>query len=719
MARFGTETIDLMSNFFRWLLKLLYGFRAFNVPAADSPGPLLLVPNHVSWLDWLFLYACLDDRWRFVTSTQTERISFLHRWITVNGRTFPVDPMSPYALRRIAEFLQGGGRLVLFAEGRISTTGSLMKLFEGTGFLLLKSGAKVITCHLRGAERLPWVRHTGWTKLFPRVTVHFSDPITPPHPKNARTADARAKLTTWLRDRMIAQRLETDLSFGAATPHQAICETAKQLPRRIVLQDASDDSLDYRKLMVGARLLSQQWTRRWPDKTGERIGVLLPNVNATPVVLLSLWSAGKVPTILNFSTGTATMLACAKLAGLKQILTSRTFLDRARLESQPFIDAGIEVVFLEDVRRGISPISKLLALISQTLSPLTAPASQRAEDPAVILFTSGSEGTPKGVELTHRNLMSNIRQMLAVIDIEDHDRLFNALPIFHSFGLAVGTLLPLVRGIYCFLYPSPLHYRLVPTAVYARDCTVMLGTNTFLNGYARKSHPYDFRSVRYLFAGAEKVQDATFNTWASRFGIRILEGYGATECSPCVSVNTRMESRRGSAGRFLPMIEHRIEPVEGVERGGRLFVRGPNVMKGYLNPDYNAEFKSLDGWYDTGDVAEVDDDGFVHILGRLKRFAKVSGEMISLTAVEDALAGAFPQHGLRCTVAIVAQPDEERGEKLIAVTNEPRLKLDEIRNAIRSKGLSNLAFPRELKTVREIPHLGTGKINHRELAKLL
>src|SRR5207245_2277690 len=240
-----------------------------------------------------------------------------------------------------------------------------------------------------------------------------------------------------------------------------------------------------------------------------------------------------------------------------------------------------------------------------------------------------------------------------------------------------------------------VHYRVVPAAFYNLNCTVFFGTNTFLAGYARKAHPYDFRSLRYLFAGAEKLQDSTINLWMQKFGARVLEGYGATECSPVLTANTPMRQRPGSAGRFLPGIEHRLEPVEGIggselgEGGGgkrdsigRLFVRGPNVMRGYLNLEPQTAFERLGGWYDTGDIVKVDADGFVHILGRLKRFAKISGEMVSLTAVEDVLAAAFPQYGLKFAIAVVVKPDEARGEKLIAATNEPRLTVEQMREAI-------------------------------------
>jgi acyl-[acyl-carrier-protein]-phospholipid O-acyltransferase/long-chain-fatty-acid--[acyl-carrier-protein] ligase len=458
-----------------------------------------------------------------------------------------------------------------------------------------------------------------------------------------------------------------------------------------------------------------------PSDPGQRVGVLLPNVNAMPVVILSLWAAGKVPAILNYSTGTSILLACAKLAGLKHVITSRAFIERTKLDPGPFKEAGIELLFLEDVRARITSLQRFLALLRQSwkphLSTLDHPLS--TNDPAVILFTSGSEGDPKGVELTHRNLLANIRQMISVIDVMDTDRFFNALPLFHSFGLNVSLLMPLVRGVFILLYPSPLHYRVVPSAFYNLDCTVFFGTNTFLNGYARKANPYDFRTLRYLFAAAEKVQETTTAVWMQKFGVRILEGYGATECSPCLSVNLPMRSRHGSAGRFLPGIEHRLEPVEGVSEGGRLLVRGPNIMRGYLNPEANAKFQALGGWYDTGDIVSIDADGFLFILGRLKRFAKVSGEMVSLAAVEDALAGAFPQYGLRFAVAVVARSDAARGEKLIAVTNEPRLTMEEVRAAIHARGLNNLAAPREIKVVHDLPRLGTGKINHRELEKMV
>jgi acyl-[acyl-carrier-protein]-phospholipid O-acyltransferase/long-chain-fatty-acid--[acyl-carrier-protein] ligase len=548
-----------MRTFFRLLLRVLFRFRACNQEALNVAGPVLLVPNHVSWLDWLFIWVCLDDRWRVVTSRLTAETSWLHRRIMINRHTLPIDPASPYAVKRMAEFLQGGGRLVLFAEGRLSRTGDLMKLFDGTGFLIFKTKAKVITAHLRGAERLPFSPNPGWKRCFPTVTVHFSAVLVAPEAADPGAGRARARLTGWLRDQLVRQQFEVEMAFGAADVLAAVAETARQQPGFIILEDTTFQTLTYRKLMLGAGVLAEGLRDTVGD--GARIGVLLPNVNATPVTILALWSLGKVPALLNYSAGTPTMLACAELAGLKHLITSRAFLERARLNAGDFQKAGLKVICLEDVRGGITGRQKIRAVLRHRFHrrPAGGPAPATGAT-AVVVFTSGSEGVPKGVELTHGNLLANIRQMLAVTDLTDCDRLFNCLPLFHSFGLTAGTLLPLVRGIFVFLHPSPLRYRQVPAMLYERDCTVFISTNTFLNGYARKAHPYDFRSLRYLFSAAEKLQEATALAWSRKYGVRILEGYGATECAPCISL-------RGHGVRALREFKHAA--------GTTLWVGGP------------------------------------------------------------------------------------------------------------------------------------------------
>jgi acyl-[acyl-carrier-protein]-phospholipid O-acyltransferase/long-chain-fatty-acid--[acyl-carrier-protein] ligase len=706
----------------RFLLRLVFRLRIEGAETLAGPGPMVLCPNHTSWLDWAFVLVCLGDDWKFVASSTTAQATWIHRKMMINSRTFPVDNTSSFAVRGMAEHLEKGGKLVLFPEGRISNTTQLMRIYDGTAFLVHRTGAKVVTCYLRNAVRVKWVRHKGWTQWFPRVSVHFSAPLTAPDTSALAHNVARQKLTQWLRDQMMLQQFETEMRHGPATLPAAIRATARVMPNKIALEDITFTELTYARLMVVTDVLAGALARHLSAERGERIGVMLPTVNGAVTTVLALWARGKTPAFLNYSTGAAVMLSCAQLAGLKQVLTSRAFLEKAKLNLQPLHDAGIQFIYLEDVRSEVSAGAKFTAALRQTFSfgHALKNAPVTATDTAAVIFTSGSEGVPKGVELTHRGMLADLRQIFVAADLRDDDRFFNALPFFHSFGLVGGIVAPLVRGCYVFNYPSPLHYRIVPTVVYEKNCTILLGTNTFLNGYARKAHPYDLQTVRYLVAGAEKVQAATLDTYARKFGVRIHEGYGATECGPVVCINTKMDPRTETAGRLLPGVQYRLEPVAGVAEGGQLFVKTPAMMKGYLNPDANAKFQALGGWYDTGDIAKVDDDGYVTVLGRLKRFAKVSGEMISLTAVEDALAGAFTaQFGLRCTIAIVAVPDAEKGERLVALANEPRLQLTDVRAAVRAKGLSNLCAPRELRFVHAIPKLGSGKTDYRELQRML
>ncbi len=262
--------------------------------------------------------------------------------------------------------------------------------------------------------------------------------------------------------------------------------------------------------------------------------------------------------------------------------------------------------------------------------------SVHAEAGAVVLFTSRSEGEPKGVVLSHSNILANCAQAAAVIDFTSADFVFNALPIFQAFGLTVGTLLPLLSGVPIFLYPTPLHYRRVPELIYASNATIVLSTDTFLAAWARYAHPYDFRAVRYLFAGAERLKEATRRLYAERFGVRILEGYGATEAAPILSVNTPMRNAPGSAGRFLPGITWRVEPISGLAEGGRLWVKGPNVMLGYLRASAPCVVEPpADGWYDTGDLIDVDMAGFVWVKDRAQRFAYINGELVPMAICSE------------------------------------------------------------------------------------
>jgi acyl-[acyl-carrier-protein]-phospholipid O-acyltransferase/long-chain-fatty-acid--[acyl-carrier-protein] ligase len=483
-----------------------------------------------------------------------------------------------------------------------------------------------------------------------------------------------------------------------------------------ILEDTERKPLTYDRLVLASLILG----RRLADATrpGEIVGLLLPNAAGAAAAFFGLAAFGRVPAMLNYTTGAAGMEAACRAAGITTVLTSRLFIERAHLgEAAEALGASVRLVPLEEVRAGIGWREKAAGILDRARArAVHARFGGAPADPAVVLFTSGSEGAPKGVVLTHRNLVANCLQAASRIDFNPRDRVFNALPIFHSFGLTGGLLLPLLSGVRCFVYPSPLHYRIIAELVYGTNATIMFGTDTFLAGYARVAHPYDFYRIRYVFAGAEKVREETRRIWMERFGVRLLEGYGATECSPVIALNTPMHNKPGTVGRLLPGIEHRLEPVEGIAEGGRLFVRGPNVMAGYLEVANPGVVRHLpEGWHDTGDIVAIDDHGFVSILGRAKRFAKIAGEMVSLAAVEDLAARAWPE----ARHAAVALPDPRRGQQVVLVTDAAGASRAGMQEAARAAGHPELFVPREVIVVDAVPALATGKPDLRQVEALL
>ena len=480
---------------------------------------------------------------------------------------------------------------------------------------------------------------------------------------------------------------------------------------RVAVEDPVTGTLSYRKLLMGARILGEKLMPFAPE--GSPVGLMLPNANGAAVTLIALMSAGRVPAMINFTAGAANVLAACKAAKLDTILTSRTFIERGKLDALiAGIEKEIKIVYLDDIRPTITLADKLRGLWNY--KKLLVP--RQPGDWAAILFTSGSEGTPKGVVLSHRNMLANAAQAAASIDFGRQDKVFNVLPVFHSFGLTVGLVLPLVSGVRIYLYPTPLHYRIVPELIYGVNATILFGTDTFLNGYARSAHAYDFRSLRYILAGAEPVKESTRRLYMEKFGLRILEGYGVTETAPALALNTPMFNRFGTVGRLLPGMEARLEKVEGVDEGGRLFVKGPNVMLGYLRTENPGVLDPPpEGWHDTGDIVTIDEQGFVTIKGRAKRFAKIAGEMVSFAAVE-AIAGDLWPDALS---AVGSVPDARKGERLILLTQKKGATRAEFMAAARARGASELMTPAEVVYVEKLPLLGTGKIDNMAVTRLI
>jgi acyl-[acyl-carrier-protein]-phospholipid O-acyltransferase/long-chain-fatty-acid--[acyl-carrier-protein] ligase len=476
-----------------------------------------------------------------------------------------------------------------------------------------------------------------------------------------------------------------------------------------MLEDQNRQPMTYGAFVTKACILSQV-IQPHVDQAEKRIGILLPNMVSTALTFFAIQALGRGVAMLNFTAGIQPLKSACTAACVKTVITSKLFVRLSQLT--PVIDAleshGVRIMYLEDLVKKRTLWHNFKGMII-SLFPTRLLPKRDPQDEAVVLFTSGSEGTPKGVVLTHSNILSNIYQLASRIDFGPQDVVFNCLPMFHSFGLTGGTLLPLLSGIKVFFYPTPLHYRIVPELVYDTNATILFGTDTFLAGYAAQAHPYDFYAIRYVFAGAEKLKEETRQAWFNKFGIRIFEGYGATETAPVLAVNTAMHYGAGTVGRFLPGITYTLQPVPGIQEGAQLVVKGPNIMAGYFKEEAPGLLQPpVDGWYDTGDVVSVDEEGFVRIQGRTKRFAKIGGEMVSLTAVESFLLQAFPgfMHG------VVAIPDAKRGEQLVLMTTCPDLTRAQVVQAAQQAKISELMIPRTVVSVKSLPLLGTGKTDY-------
>jgi acyl-[acyl-carrier-protein]-phospholipid O-acyltransferase / long-chain-fatty-acid--[acyl-carrier-protein] ligase len=705
---------SLLKSVMRVILRLLYRVEIHGLEHARAAMPhAVIAANHTSFLDGLLLGAFLPGDPVFAVDTFIAKKWYAKPFLAVVN-AFPVDPTNPLSIRAMIRAVEAGSACMIFPEGRITTTGGLMKIYEGPAVIAERTKAALVMVRIEGAEFTPFSRLAGKVRQrwFPRVRIRILPPRRLTSAEGITGRARRAALRRALRDEMVQSIFAT--APIETTLFDALLEARQQHGgSHLIADDIEFKPLSYRGLITASYALGGVLARRTAH--GERVGVLLPTSRASVVTFFGLQAEGRVPAMLNFSTGPAAAQSACTAAEIRLVVTARKFVEKAKLE--PMVNAlatQTTVLYLEDVRGEIGMFARLRALL-RSISARPNHRRERANEPAVVLFTSGSEGTPKGVVLSHRNLLANRHQLAAVVDFNPRDIVFNALPVFHSFGLTGGLLLPLLAGVRVFLYPSPLHYRTVPELAYAVNATILFGTDTFLAGYARVADNYDFYSVRYVFAGAERVKAETRRVWSEKFGIRILEGYGATETAPALAVNTPMYFRAGTVGRLLPGIEYRVETVEGISEGGRLFVRGPNVMLGYLRAETPGVLDPpKDGWYDTGDIVQFDAEGFVTIKGRAKRFAKVAGEMVPLGAVEELVARVWPS----AMHAVVTAPDAKRGEQLVLITEQADAARAPLAAAAREAGLPEIFIPRAIVHVDKVPILGTGKVDYVSAGKL-
>lgn len=671
--------------------------------------PVVYICNHTSFADGAILASCLDNPVFVVHKdlARSKRYTSVLKFID----HVLVSPENPMAVRQVFKYIKQGRNIVIFPEGRLTVTGSLMKVYPGAAYLALKAQVPIIPLHIDGlvASIYSKLRGDKPKKIRPCITLLSGDPIAPIMGFSKRKHLEQS--TQLLKQQM------TSLAFKALNRvdslHEGLLNAINRFSgKRPALEELNLDTVSYNKFYLMAQGLGFYIQKLVTSST---FGVFMPNASASAALLFASSIVNKTPAMLNYSMGKEPFLSCLKTANISEVVTSRKFIEVGGL--QRFIsymkEANVKVIFLEDIKSMTSKADKLKILF-RSLTKYEAPKTQ---DRNVILFTSGSEGLPKGVILSHKAILSNVSQIRSIVDISVNDKIFNAMPLFHSFGLTAGTILPLMTGSKLVLYPSPLHYKKIPEFVYDKDCTVLFGTNTFLSKYAKEANPYDFFRLRYVVAGAEKVMESTRNTWFEKFGIRIFEGYGATECAPVLCVNTPGANKFGTVGKFLPDIEYTLEPVPGVDasvgcKAGKLVVSGPNMYSAYLRPNKTPAIEYASSSYDTGDIVEIDAEGFVKILGRAKRFVKIAGEMVSLESIEKTAALCS---SVLCAAVGVSTKD---GERVVLFTQDLELTKEKIAQVITSQGLSKLWQPFKIEYISEIPLLGTGKTDYQSLTQI-
>lgn len=679
-------------------------------PNANGQNKLLIIANHESFLDGLLLGLFLPVPATFVVhSSVLKRWSF--RQILRLTPYLAVDTTSPLAMKKVIKLLDAGKPVVIFPEGRITLTGSLMKVYDGPGFVAAKTSATILPVRIDGATRSYFSRLKHTKKIFPKVTLSIL-PTRQMHMPDGKTAKIRRRLAGDAMRRemqnMIFSSAPVNTLFEAFL--EAISINGRSTP---LVEDMRQIEETYGELLKKSLALGRLACK--VSKPHENIGVLMPNVTNTICLVFGMSAFARVPAMLNYTASSVGVENACTVASINTIISSREFIKVAKLEEVIEGLQHITVIYLEDLRATFNLLDKAWLMGFALWLPRLAKTKTRPSDPAVVLFTSGSEGKPKGVVHSHSSILANVAQIKSVIDFSIQDKFMMVLPLFHAFGFTCGAIMPLVTGTRLLVYPSPLHYRVIPEVIYDRGCTVLFGTSTFLANYAKFANPYDFYKLRYVVAGAEKLNEEVRKTWADKFGIRILEGYGATECAPVLAVNTPMANKTGSVGTFLPGLMPKIDIVPGITSGGLLSVRGPNVMLGYYLFDKPGVHQPpADDWYNTGDIVEIDSDGFVFIKGRVKRFAKIAGEMVSLETVEHIANFASPQHQHAATT----QADTQRGENIILYTTDEALNREKLGKSAKELGSTELAVARKIVVISELPLLGTGKTDYITLKQM-
>ena len=693
----------------------------FNFDVRKLPTKGVYVVNHVSYLDPIMLFAFLPGNPVFALNGHLYRRHWI-RFLMGKADIVPFNPIEPSDIKKLIAKVDEGRLVVIFAEGRITEDGGLMKIYEAPGLVADKSKAPLIPVWIDGPQYGYFSKTKGHLphRPLPKMRIYVGKPRSFKLKDELRRQRDHISNEVYmiLREMCFEINYNKDISLFAQLMKTAkvYSKTGWFSKRPRIIEDINRKQKSFKDIIVASFALGR--TFRKFTGHNENVGVLLPNAIATVCTFFGLSAFERTPVMINFSVGAKNMVSMCKTALVKTVITSKTFILKGKLEPaiEAMEEAGVKIVYLEDLAKKMSIFTKINAFISYKIKRI--PHKKGGNKKAVIVFTSGSEGAPKAVILSHANLMANVNQLAAIQTVTYKDLLFNALPMFHSFGLMVGMLFPLFNGAKLFLYPSPLHYRVVAELVYELGATLMIGTDTFLRGYAKIAHPYDFHTVRLMYSGGEAAKPDTRSMWMEHSGIRMMEAYGSTECSPVMTANNGIFNKFGSIGKLLPGMQYKIEPVDGIATGGELCVKGPNVMLGYYMPsEPGVLVPPQNGWYHTGDVVDIDEIGFFTIKDRIKRFAKIGGEMVSLNAVQDMVIDATKEMLGEYNYGVVAIPHESKGEQIVLVTNNKSVTSAMLHDYVKANGMSELYLPRVILYHDKLPVFATGKADNVTLKK--
>ena len=660
-------------------------------------GPTLFAANHPAAFDSLLLSFLLPRD----TVVVLPREELRSGWLRLALRFIPhlvADMNHPSTIKKVMRLVAGGRSVALYPEGRVFDAPSVMKVYEVPALIAVKADVPVVAVRIRYCRH--W-RVCALVRARGPVRIYGANRSA----SRARRAEAKRELQSLLETAAYEQR-------PRATLFEAFLDAVQQQGRRtLIVEDVKEEPRSYQDLLKGSLIIGR-WLSRWSAR-GENVGVLLPNAIPTLCTVLGLCAFGRVPAMLNYSAGALAVQSACATARVRTVLTSRGFIEQARLNALVSAIADLQLLYLEDVAIQFTLGDRLWLMTRALRNPRRVITPGRSNGPAVVVFTSGSEARPKGVVLSHEAILANITQMAAVIDFTPRDKVLNPLPVYHSYSFTAGMMLCVLTGTKLFLYISPLRYRAIPEIASRRNCTYLFGTSTFLSYYAKKADALDFHSIRRVISGGEKLGADVARMWEEKFGLRVYQGYGATECGPVIALSTPRCFKPGTVGALLPGLDHRLEKVEGIERGGVLHLKGVQVMLGYYLPDHPAVIappRSIygEGWYNTGDVVDVDDDGVLTVLGRVKRFAKIAGEMVSLDVIEEVAHEASPGH----RHAAVLRADPASGETTVLFTTDPELNRSALVRSARLLGRPELSLSKRILWMPEIPVLASGKTDY-------